>query len=174
MKDSYNHNDKRYPRYEAPSDESLLESLNSLQGIFVSFCKMLKLDSELFSVDGERIIEAFIRVDQRKLHYKMYHNGTKLNEPKEAAILAYWISRFKPFTCKFGDCYYTRKYNELFSLFLIDIVVASYRNIRKMPKLILTKNIRRDLLYTIENRSTTFDDMALMVDSLAHVMVKAA
>jgi len=170
----HEHNGKNYPSYEAPSDELLVDSLDSLSILFAVFCEKLGLEKMAFSVDEEKIMEAYVRVDQRKLHYKMYHGGTELNEPKEAAILAFWISRFKPFVCKSDTQYSTGRYNELFSLFLISIVIASYRNIRKMPKMRLPKNIRRDLLYTIANRSTTFDDIALMVDSLAHVVVESA
>ena len=142
--------------------------------MFAVFCEKLRLERTSFSVDEEKIMEAYVRVDQRKLHYKMYHRSTELNEPKEAAILAFWLSRFKPFVRKSDTQYSTGSHNELFSLFLVSVVVASYRNIREMAKMRIPKNIQRDLLYTIANRSTTFDDMALMVDSPAHVMVESA
>lgn len=172
--DAQEHNDKYYPLYEAPSDGSIVEDLDAIESLFEVFCEKLKLEKNSFSVDEEKIMEALIRADQRKLHYKMYHKGTELNEPKEAAILAFWISRFKPFVCKSDERCFVGRYNELFSLHLIVSAVRGYRKTHKMQGMHLPRNIWRDLLYTIVNRATTFDDIALMVDSLAHVGLKSA
>ena len=117
----YLHNGYNYPKYHCPDGNAIKTELSQLRYFLEMLCaKAPALDIGKISIDEEKLIEICVRTDQRKLHYKMYHGIKLMNECKEAAVLAYWIIRLKPFTYDIGEgVHVTNHINELFALFLI-------------------------------------------------------
>jgi len=131
--------------------------------------KTKNLDINKISIDEEKLIEICVRTDQRKLHYKMYHGVVLMNECKEAAVLAYWFVRLKPLTYDMGDgVYATSHLNELFALFLITSIIHYVRGENGKSGNFTENRLLVDLFYTLKFRPIMFDDLTLMVDSLAH------
>jgi len=163
------HNKTYYPRYRPPSALATLVAFGEIENLFERFCDKIGKDVSRFFVDREKIYDVLTRVDQRKLHYKMYHDGVIINELKEVATLAYWIVRFKPWVyLNEEDNYETSNANELFAMYAIISTINSYRSCQSLPAFMLSSRISNDFLYTLETRLISIDEMVLLVDALAH------
>jgi hypothetical protein len=155
------HNGENYPEYCMPDENTLKNDLGNFRKMLKLFCDVGKLDIARFSVDDELVLQSFIKVDHRILHYKMYHQGTKINELKQVALLAYWILKYKPLVYDNGKCRTTQKYNEVFALYCIMCIVKMVNSSCKFGK-----DVINDLIYTFTHRITTFDSMTLLVEAL--------
>lgn len=134
--------------------------------MFSSFCSVFGYDENKFSIDENLVIKIINRLDQRRLHYKIFHQGLEISELKEIAILCYWFNRLKPITYNNGTCYSTEKYNEFFSLYLMVCIIREYNNVRGISSQPLTQEIVEDLMYNFAYREISIDSLTLLIDSL--------
>ena len=91
-------NGKKIYKYKEPSREEKFEYLANMSDIFDDYMESLGFDKDKVFLDYKLINEVFIRIDKRKDYFVIYHDETYINEVREAALLAYWILKFKPFT----------------------------------------------------------------------------
>ena len=93
---------RKIHKYEQPSDEILYDKvsllLDSLE-LYVNKHDDLNFENNIV-VDAPAVAEIFVRVDKRKDYFIIFHDDTDMNEIKEAALMAYWILKFKPFSVK--------------------------------------------------------------------------
>jgi len=101
-------------RYFPPQDNILEEKKNKWLNLLCSFLKSENIGIENVDIEMKTFIEILVRIDKRREYFKIYHDGTTMNELKETALLAYWIMKFKPFYLK-GE----PLINERFSLFIV-------------------------------------------------------
>lgn len=90
-------NGKKIYKYKEPSREEKFAYLTNISDIFYDYLESLGFDKDKVSADYSLIGEVFIRIDKRKDYFVIYHDETYINEVREAALLAYWILKFKPF-----------------------------------------------------------------------------
>ncbi len=64
--------------------------------MFEAYAKVAGVNTENVQFDFKLVNEINIRVDKRRDYYMIFH-GTILNEVREAALVAFWILKFKPF-----------------------------------------------------------------------------
>lgn len=86
---------KRY-EYKPPSKENKLIYFQDTVDMFERYAKVAGIDVKNIQFDFKLVNEINIRVDKRKDYYLIFH-GTVLNEVREAALVAFWILKFKPF-----------------------------------------------------------------------------
>lgn len=91
-------NGKNIYKYKEPSREEKFEYLADMSEIFYDYLDSLEFDKQKVTLDYKLINEVFIRIDKRKDYFLIYHDQTYINEVREAALQAYWILKFKPFT----------------------------------------------------------------------------
>ncbi len=101
-------NGKKVYKYKAPSQEDKFKYLSDISDIFDDYLESLNFESSKVSLNYKLINEVFIRIDKRKDYFLIYHDETYINEVREAALLAYWILKFKPFTINSAE---TSDYN---------------------------------------------------------------
>jgi len=61
-------------------------------------------------------------VEKREGYFVVFHKGTQINEIKQAALVAYWIIKFKPFMIDSDEPNRMHRYsriNEGFAFFYI-------------------------------------------------------
>ncbi|MCL2187359.1 MAG: hypothetical protein FWC16_00975 [Defluviitaleaceae bacterium] len=85
-----------YSYYVQEPEEKLLERHAFAERMVGKAFRELGININDYHVDGALLNTAIIRINQRKLHYLMYHNGMKINELKQIAVFSYWVLRLKP------------------------------------------------------------------------------
>ena len=162
--DKYRFNGFEYPPYMPPSAERLLEIHGIAEKAFHAAFDDLGLVISDYYIDFHLLNNALVRTDQRRLHYLMYHRGTRMNELKRIAVLSYWVLRFKPINRKAGGCV---DINERVVLNWIFKSINNARAKTKRGKSGVSDRFKRDLLYSLTYRDISYDHMTTLIEALA-------
>lgn len=80
------------------SEAQLRAQTNDLIDEFIKFAKRLNLDSRKINIVRPYLPLILQRVEKRRQYFQYFHNGMEINEVKQAALVAYWILKFRPFS----------------------------------------------------------------------------
>lgn len=87
---------KKTYKYQAPSAEQKMLYFSNMVDMFEEYAEVAGIDTTNIQFDFKLVNEINIRVDKRRDYYLIFHS-TILNEVREAALIAFWILKFKPF-----------------------------------------------------------------------------
>ena len=88
---------KKIYAYQPPSMREKEKRFHRLIDLFQKYARARGISPEKIEFDYTLINEINVRVDRRKDYYIVFHKETYLSEVREAALLAFWILKFKPF-----------------------------------------------------------------------------
>lgn len=103
-------------------EEEIRIKANRLVEQFTKYAQSQDLSPEDVGIQRALLPYVIVRVDKRKKYFLTFHEGTKINEIKQAALTAYWILKFRPFMVCSRDPIRVRdsvRINEGFALFYI-------------------------------------------------------
>lgn len=103
IKETDGKNQNKIYMYQPPEMKEKESRFWKLIGLFEEFAKSNEIDYLKIEFDFKLINEINIRVDKRRDYYIIFHKETYLSEVREAALLAFWILKFKPFLVKSED-----------------------------------------------------------------------
>ena len=83
--------------YKDPSNEEKKYCFGKLVSAFNNYAESNGINVSKVEFDFKLINEINIRVDKRVDYYIIFHDETHLSEVREAALIAFWILKFKPF-----------------------------------------------------------------------------
>jgi hypothetical protein len=127
-----------------------------------------------YSVCKLALIDAIVRVDKRRHYFKVFHN-MDINEGKRAALLAYWIVKFRPIMITDVRYINTKGYNDRVNeLFALHILLIALRKIKRVKfwdgssgvKVELDHPYLKELRYSLRFRNFTIDSMLVLADSI--------
>lgn len=159
-------------RYPLISAELLQKEIDDIvETINEFFCVAEYPDDTEFDVSYYSLAEIIIRIDKRSVYYQYFHNGTHINERKQAALLAYWVLKFRPICLK--DVRYKNeedelKINELFACYIIESILresdpafdaASHKEVQG-------KTFFDRLLYSFRYQCYTIDSLMMVVETM--------
>lgn len=108
--------------YVSPEEELLLKKSNDLIQQFIKYAKEQDFTIEEICIQRSLLPRIILRVDKREGYFIIFHEQTRINEIKQAALMAYWILKFKPFMINTKDPDRSHKYrriNEGFAAFYL-------------------------------------------------------
>lgn len=153
----------------APAPESeLVKWVHALVDIFNGFLEDAGYQDFNLYVGHHLLYEALDRVDKRIAYYWCYHH-IEASERKVAALIAYWIIRFKPFVCTDDNLIGQKEYvciNERFALYIILSVVAAEAGIQKIDQEMLNSDYAKKLFYTFRYRNVSIDSIVTLCEGL--------
>lgn len=115
--------------YRSLKEKVILRKTNELVAQFKKYCERLHLTASDVCIQRAIIPLIVIRVDMREGYFIIYHKQTEINEIKQAALVAYWILKFRPFMIVTDDPYRShdfRRINEGFAAFYLLSAIKQY------------------------------------------------
>lgn len=86
------------------SETTLREQTNNLISEFNKFAKHANLDSRKINIERPYLPLILQRVEKRRQYFRYFHDNMEINEVKQAALVAYWVLKFRPFSyCSDGQ-----------------------------------------------------------------------
>ena len=170
----FQHNGRTYSRYISDPG-SIQNNIDWIKDQFVEFLNISSENPDDYDIDIGLMTKAFVRLDQRVLHYIMYHKGLIINELKYISILSYWIMRYRPILVVRGinsaeKSSVKSAVNEHFCIYLITGAIKQYRAIRKESMFELNDDIIKDIYYYFRNRQTSYDSIVILVENMAKTL----
>ena len=157
--------------YVPPSAEEQYAEYRRLKTLFDAYIASHRLDPSLIHVDETLICQLLVRIDKRKDYFRIYHDDTYMSEIKEAALTAYWLIRFKPFTLVTADPAEesdNREINEGFGAFLMLSAVKEHTR-RQGGTLMLSRDYVRRLMYGLKYWDISKEAMMLIAETLCEI-----
>jgi hypothetical protein len=161
------HHGRAYYEYEPPPEKWVFDEFEKAEKIFGYIFKKLGLVITDYYIDDRTLYEVLKRADQSVLHYRIFHNGTEINELKRAAIFSYWVVRLKPVNRIEKGLF---NINERIVLELFFSAINAHRRKTGKPLVIIDerlKSLKNDLEYTFTYRDISYDFMTMLIESIA-------
>ena len=83
--------------YIPPEETVLKEKSDRLIKVFSKYAQAIGLAADEICIQRALIPRILLRVDKREGYFTVFHENTSINEIKQAALVAYWILKFRPF-----------------------------------------------------------------------------
>lgn len=84
--------------YTPPSTDYILVEMEKYESLLDQFCQAAKLDRSRINVNIQSLKDVIIRVDMRKLYFRVFHANMVPNEYKHIIGLSgFWILKLRPF-----------------------------------------------------------------------------
>lgn len=163
-------------KYVQPKDDVLYDEVSSLlETLAVYVDKQKDLDFEKnVVVNLPAMGELLVRVDKRKDYFIIYHDNTEMNEIKEAALLAYWILKFKPISVKTDDLILKRKYdqiNEAFAVFILYSTIMEETKRVDGMRFSISKEYNKKIMYAFKFWDLSKESIMLIAESLCEASI---
>lgn len=157
--------------YRLPSKGSVIQSKREMDVFAQKVKESLKLDTYEIEVNYPLLCTVFIRVDERADYFMYFHSKEEvmhMSRRKEIALLAFWISKYKPFRLRtvhqearfFQD--YRCSINEAMAVMLM---VSYLCKEDEALKEYFTEKKINTLIYDMFNRDISKEAMIMYVDS---------
>ena len=161
-------------KYKQPDWKELY---NKTAELLESFGEFIQAHDDLsindIKVNNPLLAEVLVRIDKRRDYFVIYHDETDMNEIKEAALLAYWLIKFKPFSVKKEglDIKYAT-INEQFAMFVIySTIKERTKRVSKM-KFSVSKDYTRKMSYAFKYWDLSKESLMLISETLCEAMNK--
>ena len=156
---------KKIYKYQQPEWEILYERVAQLLDVF----------GEYIAVHDDLTIneELLVRIDKRKDYFMIFHDNTDMNEIKEAALLAYWILKFKPFKLKVDDIDRRKKYgqiNEAFAVYVLYSAVKEEANRIPGMSFSISSEYNRKIMYAFRFWDLSKESLILVTETLCEAV----
>lgn len=127
--------------------------------------------TNVYSVNYLALREVFERTHQREDYFIRYHQNLKMSNYKEIGLIAFWITKLKPFRLKeeFFEDYYDFRINEEFSLYFIfnSISRIAKEKEQEYELTYIGSELYNELLYTIQYRDLSKEAYGCLVELIS-------
>lgn len=165
-----NRNDEEYFAYIPPAWDIVYEDYSTIMSIFIKYAKENHISPNEAMADEEMLGNIIVRVDQRCEYYKIFHENTYLDEIRKTAILAYWITKYRPFHIEMRDSakWQNRiKINEVMALHLIlGIISKIISTIPQTKQLSVSPEYRKKIFHAFKEHDISKESIMVIADSL--------
>lgn len=117
--------------YLSPSEEILFKKSNDLIQQFIKYAKEQDFTIDEIYIQRSLVPHIILRVDKREGYFMIFHEQTRINEIKQAALMAYWILKFKPFMINTSDPDKLHKYRRINEGFAAFYLLSAFKQYAK-------------------------------------------
>ena len=140
---------------------------NYLERDIISIAEQSRLDM-LYEVNVFALSEIFERTHQREDYFDRYHRGLKMSNFKEIGLIAFWLSKFKPFTLhtKYFNEEFACRVNEEFALYYVFATLAalSKKKGKDFDVSRINAELYNELLYSMQYRDLPKEAYGCLVE----------
>lgn len=157
--------------YDPPDSEYILKEMEKYEDLLDQFCEVSKISRDRVKVNFQSLRDVIIRVDMRKLYFRVFHANMKPNEYKHILGLSgFWILKLRPFWIQTREddpeeiLRLAMWLHEEFVLYMVSSLLREYN-----PEFIenghdLYESYCNELLYSFRYRDLSKESMFLLFD----------
>ncbi len=156
-------------RYLSPEEEVLKSKSNELIKQFNKYAKAVNLPLENLCIQRLLLPRIILRVDKREGYFIVFHDQTKINEIKQAALIAYWIIKLKPFMVNTTDPQISHQYcriNEGFAAFYLLSAFKQYAIENNNTVINLSERLVAELMYAFTYWDLSKESVILIAETI--------
>lgn len=155
--------------YEPPVQSILMQKSNDLIKQFTKYANAVGLSSEEVCIQRAILPRVMLRVDKREGYFVVFHKGTQINEIKQAALVAYWIIKFKPFMINSNvpeRVHHYSRINEGFAFFYILSACKQYAQKKGYIMRDVSNRLKDETMYAFTYWDLSKESVILMAETI--------
>lgn len=155
--------------YLPPEEEILKDKSNKLLKQFEKYANATGLPIKDVCIQRTLIPRIILRVDKREGYFMVFHEQTRINEIKQAALVAYWILKLKPFMINTDDSDMSYKYcriNEGFAIFYLLSAFTQYAKQQGYDTANLSDRLIEELKYAFTYWDLSKESIILISETI--------
>ena len=160
MKNTSNKPDD-FPIYSSIDKDMIKKTASKMLLLLGNLSSVLQIQTTEITFSKNILIEAFERIEKRRIYFHIFYKGCKMGELNEGALLVFWISKLQPFYHPNID---TLKLNAKIAvcLFVNMILFCSkkFKQDRKIPS-----DFVNDLYYSLLYRDISKESLMILAKS---------
>lgn len=163
------HEENHQITYDPPSEDILRRKSNELLVQFIKYAKHHHLASSDLLIQRSLLPRIILRVDKREGYFVVFHEQTRINEIKQAALTAYWILKFRPFAVHSSDSnkwHEFRRINEGFALFYLLSSMKRYAVLQGNTVAPLSERLVQEILYAFTYWDLSKEAIILIAETI--------
>ena len=160
--------------YNKRDEEYYAQQQSYINHVWEMFVAAYNIDKSRIFIDIEAINDVITRVDMREEYFFYFHKGTKINEYKRTALLAFWINKLRPYTYLLSPEEFSpdevkeaSQINERFATFLLIAIIEYFDKSNALSKEYLKKFIY-EVKYSLRYRDLTKEALILIMEHNHH------
>lgn len=155
--------------YVPPVQSVLMQKSNDLVKQFSKYADAIGLSPKEVCIQRAILPRVILRVDKREGYFVVFHKGTQINEIKQAALVAYWIIKFKPFMITSDDPERVHHYshiNEGFAFFYILSACKQYAEKNHYTMRDVSSRLKDEIMYAFTYWDLSKESVILMAETI--------
>lgn len=155
--------------YVPPVQSVLMQKSNDLVKQFSKYANAVGLASGEVCIQRAILPRVILRVDKREGYFVVFHKGTQINEIKQAALVAYWILKFKPFMVNSDDpkrVHHYSRINEGFAFFYILSACKQHAEENHYIMRDVSNRLRDEIMYAFTYWDLSKESVILMAETI--------
>jgi hypothetical protein len=87
-----------FPQFTQPDSATMQRLMSKIPQFLHNIASVLQIkDTNEIIVCQKTLYEILTRVEKRRVYFHIYHNGLKMGERNEGALICFWILKLMPF-----------------------------------------------------------------------------
>lgn len=155
--------------YIPPKDDVLMDKSNSLLSQFQKYAVAVGLSPEEICIQRAVLPRIILRVDKREGYFVVFHEGTQINEIKQAALTAYWILKLRPFSIQSDDPQRLHQYsriNEGFAAFYMFSACKQCAQENGVTPRNISEHLREEIMYAFTYWDLSKEAIILIAETI--------
>lgn len=156
--------------YVPPVQSVLMQKSNDLIKQFTKYANAVGLSPEEVCIQRATLPRVILRVDKREGYFVVFHKGTQINEIKQAALVSYWIIKFKPFMIDSDEPNRMHRYsriNEGFAFFYILSACKQYAQKKGYSSMRdVSSRLKDEIMYAFTYWDLSKEAVILMAETI--------
>ena len=153
---------EEFPIFTSLDKETVQIMLAKMSSYLHNISDIIKIDYRKIDTSMNTMYEIIERVEKRRVYFHIYHNGCKMGELNEGALMCFWILKLNPFHLN-GIA--NNISNARIALCLL-MNMLHYHTQKEKIKLNITENMVNDIYYAFRFRDLSKEAIMILAESL--------
>jgi len=157
--------------YEPPDSDYIEQEMEKFEQLLTDFCKIAKVDREKVEVNVQSLQDVILRVDMRRLYFRIFYADMDPNEYKRIiGLTGFWILKLRPFWVRVQESdpdkilKLSMWINEKIVLHMVCGLLKKFNPEFFETGRDLCESYRTELLYSFRYRDLSKESMFLLFD----------
>jgi hypothetical protein len=151
-----------FPVFTPLDGATVQQQLAKVASYLHNIAGVIKVDSNRIETSMEMLYEVIERVEKQRVYFHVFHQGCKMGEFNEGALLCYWILKLTPFSC---PGIHTNVLNAKIALCLF-INVIYYCTQKTGTSINLSSQMCNNLYYAFRFRDLSKEAIMVLAESM--------
>jgi len=167
MSGKYANKPEEFPKFSQPDAATMKRLMDKIPQFLQNIAAVLQIKNvNEILVCQETLYEILTRVEKRRVYFHVYHNGLKMGERNEGALICFWILKLMPF--KHNTIPNSLLNTKIAFSFFLNMLYYEAANAKVKRKVNVKSDLFNNILYAFMYRDLSKEAIMALAESLLY------